>query len=112
MISLVVLFDFSKAFDLVDHFALLSCMRKLGFSGEALKLCHSYLTGRKHAVINEQGLSSSFKSVSSGVPQGSPPDPILFAIVINTINEYLKFFNYHIISLPIICNLFYNARQH
>ena len=100
LITLLVLFDFSKAFDSVNHSALLTELRKLGFNKEALKLCFSYLIGRKQAVINESGDKSPFLSTSSGVPQGSSPGPILFAAVINSINKYLKFSNcsYHLFA--------------
>ena len=91
LITLLVLFDFSKAFDSVEHSALLIELRKLGFNNDALKLCYSYLKGRKQAVINETGDKSPFLCTSSGVPQGSSPGPILFAAVINSINNYLKF---------------------
>ena len=100
LITLLVLFDFSKAFDSVDHSALLIELRKLGFNNDALKLCYSYLKGRRQAVINEIGDKSAFLGTSSGVPQGSSPGPILFAAVINSINNYLKFckFSYHLFA--------------
>ena len=100
LITLLVLFDFSKAFDSVDHAALLIELRRLGFSNEALNLCYSYLIGRKQAVINESGDNSFSLSTSSGVPQGSSPGPILFAAVINSIDKYLKFckFSFHLFA--------------
>ena len=58
------------------------------------------MIGRKQAVINELGDRSSFLSISSGVPQGSSPGPILFAAVINSIHNYLKFykFSFHLFA--------------
>ena len=94
LLTLLVLFDFSKAFDSVDHVSLLIALLKLGFTNDALKLCHYYLTGRKQAVNNELGEKSSFLSTSSGVPQGSSPGPILFAAVINSIDRYLRYYKY------------------
>ena len=91
LVTLIVLFDFSNLFDSVNNVALLKSLRKLRFSDEALKLCHSYLTGKNQAVINERAQTSSFRNVSSGVPQDSCPGPILFSVVINSINNYLKF---------------------
>ena len=103
---MLVLFDFPKAFDSVDHSALFMELRRLGFTNNALNLCYSYLIGRKQAVINELGDKSSFLSTSSGVPQGSSPGPILFAAVINSINNYLKFckFSFHLFAddLPLL----------
>ena len=94
LLALLVLFHFSKAFDSVDVTSLLMALRRLGFTNEALKLCHSYLTGRKQTVINELCEKSSFLSTSSGVPQGSSPRPILFAAVINSIDNYLRYCKY------------------
>ena len=68
-VLILVLFDFSKAFDRVCHL-LLTKLRQLGFSDSALKLIFSYLTGRSQAVVNLEGVFSDWLSVTSGVPQG------------------------------------------
>ena len=44
-VTISVLFDFSKAFDLEDHRILE--MRDLNFSNQVIKWFHSYLTSRK-----------------------------------------------------------------
>ena len=50
-----MLFDFSKAFDTVNHSKLLINLRSLGFSDVVLSWVHFYLTGRTQAVVDGGG---------------------------------------------------------
>ena len=66
----VVFFDFSKAFDKVNHADLLQKLYNFGITGSLLQWCESYLSnGRQRVVLDV--ISSSWSDVSSGVPQGS-----------------------------------------
>ena len=90
-ITILVLFDFSKAFDMVDHNILLRKMHDLGFSNSVLEWVFAYLSGRKLAVKDSSGNISSWSDVVRGVPQGSGLGPSFFSILINDIATCLKF---------------------
>ena len=90
-VTILVLFDFSKAFDTVNHSKLLIKLRGLGFSDTVLTWVHSYLTDRTQAVLDEGGGCSSWLATPSGVPQGSVLGPLLFTLFINDICSSLKY---------------------
>ena len=67
-VTILVLFDFNKAFDTVCHSRLLIKLRALGFFDTVLSWVFSYLTGSIQSVVNERGECSSWLATSSGVP--------------------------------------------
>ena len=66
----VVLVDFKKAFDLVDHQILLNKLDIYSISNKTLRWFNTYLTNRKQQV-SVNNTKSEFKQISYGVPQGS-----------------------------------------
>ena len=78
----ILYFDFAKAFDSVPHNRLISKLQGCGISGKLLAWVKNFLVGRKQKVLLNSH-ASDWSSVSSGVPQGSVLDPILFNIYVS-----------------------------
>ena len=74
-----LLTDLSKAFACLPHELLIAKLHSYGFSLNALRLIHSYLTNRRQgSKINES--YSSWEEILFDVPQGSILGPLLFNI--------------------------------
>ena len=78
----LILLDFSKAFDKVNHQKLLFLLQEYGASPQILKWSHSFLIGRSQTVVLDRETSTEVP-VTSGVPQGSVLGPLFFLIYIN-----------------------------
>ena len=77
----VVYLDFQKAFDKVPHQRVLLKLKAHGICNDAINWIEKWLKHRRQRVIVD-GEISNWKSVLSGVPQGSVLAPILFLIYI------------------------------
>ena len=85
----VVFLDIKKAFDTVDHKILINKLYFYGVAEQELDLFRSYLTDRVQCC-SVTGVSSGFKNITCGVPQGSLLGPLVFVVYMNDLLSAAK----------------------
>ncbi|KAG6454220.1 hypothetical protein O3G_MSEX008573 [Manduca sexta] len=98
--SIMVLLDYSRAFDCLPAEILLHKLKNYNFSTEACKWFQTYLCGREQMVVTEgndgQRKFSALKPLTRGVPQGSLLSPMLFTLFTADMPSCFKFCKYHL----------------
>ena len=87
-VSGMVLVDYRKAFDMIDHTLLLKKLEMYGISRDSLQWFTSYLKDRRQ-LVKLGDKQSSVAIVRHGIPQGSILGPLLFIVFINDLPLYV-----------------------
>ena len=87
--SILLSFDFTEAFDRINHVKLIAKMVAMGIPSPFIGWVANFLTRRK-AKVSVNGNLSAYRTVTKGVPQGSIVGPLLYLIYVDDLAKKLE----------------------
>ena len=79
--ALILLIDFSKAFDSIDHEYIRNVLSLYGFGPNILNWINQFFTGREATVLMKGTFTERIK-LRQGVPQGDIISPYIFILAV------------------------------
>ena len=89
----VLLVDFSKAFDRINHVIIIDKLVSLGINRVIVNWIHAFLCDRKQRV-KLGDTTSEWSFINGGVPQGTKLGPLLFIIMLTDLQPVLPVVKY------------------
>ena len=87
--TLLINFDFYKAFDQVEWNVLFTVMKKFGFAEGYINMIRALYTGIESCTIN-RGFTSEYISITQGLRQGDPLSSSLFLLLVEVLGEKIR----------------------